>query len=339
MTTSTPNTRSTRSTLVRRAVASVALAVAALGAVHPAPAHAGERADNTTIRPGQLSRGAGPAVPVTLGTVILDGDRSIEVDARQLTLIGASGDDYVAEVYDADGARVERISPDGSRTRLTRRIKGQLELSQDGSHLYEAIVRGRRDAVVRVRDAATGDLEHKLRFEAPVTVAGADGDIAIVSTSRPNVTYRWDLAQPRLLTMMASKATYEADVRADRYVIGRGRGEDFCSQVRKISSPHRTTWGTCEHTVLEIQSDSRRVIAGPGYLDGPLGKVTLRAPRGHKLEGLQLGRRAIFGTITWENRDHVLAEVYTGRKVSYVRCDTAGSCERASDIEANPYGG
>lgn len=317
---------------------SVAAAAALLGALTAAPSYAA--GDTTTIRIGQLERGAGPAVPVALGTVILHGERSIEVDARELDLLGTSGDDYVAVVHDADGARVERITPDGVRTPLTARIKGQLELSQDGDHLYEAVVRGRRDAVVRVRDTATGDLEHKRRFDAPVTVAGADADVAIVSTTRPDATYRWDLAEPGVLTRMARKAAYDADVRADRYVIGQGDGgERFCSQVRSISSPRHTTWATCDHTVLEIQPDSRRILAGPSYLDGPLGSVTLRAPRGHRLVGLQLPRRATFGAITWEDGDHVLAEVLTPRHVSFIRCDTDGGCERASDIEDTPYGG
>ncbi|GAA1477709.1 hypothetical protein GCM10009623_21550 [Nocardioides aestuarii] len=335
----TTSTRTAITTVVRRSVAAFAVAAAAVGAVHAVPADAATTAGTTTIRPGQLDRGAGPAVPVTLGTVILDGDRSVEVDAHQIHLLGSSGDDYVVEVYDGEGARVERVTPDGARTPITQRIKGQLLLSQDGDRLYEAITRGRRDAVVRVRDAATGDLQHKMRFEAPVTVAGADGDTAIVATNRPNATYRWDLAEPRLLTMMAGKAAYDADVRADRYVVGKGRGENFCTQVRSISSPHTTTWRTCRHSVLEIQNDSRRMIAGSAYLDGPISSVTLRAPRGRELHGLRLAHRAIFGTLTWEDADHVLAEVYTNHKVSYVRCDAAGSCERASDVEDNPYGG
>lgn len=331
-------TRARLTTLARRSVAALALATAAIGAAHPIPADATSTSGSTTIRPGQLERGAGPGVPVTLGVIILDGDRSVEVDAREIHLLGASGDDYVVEVYDSEGTRVERVAPDGVRTPITRRVRGQMVLSQDGDRLYEAITRGRRDAVVRVRDAATGDLEHKMRFEAPVTVAGADGDTAIVSTTRPNVTYRWDLTEPRLLTMMAGKAGYDADVRADRYVVGKGRGENFCTQVRSISSPHTTTWRTCRHSVMELQSDSRRIIAGAAYLDGPISSVSLRAPRGRELQELRLARRAIFGTLTWEDADHVLAEVHAGKHVSYVRCDTGGACERASDLEDNPYG-
>lgn len=328
----------THRTLARRTIAGLALAVATIGAVQSAPADATTDAAATTIRPGQLDRGEGPAVPVVLGTVILHGDRMVEVDARYLRLLGTSGDDYVAEVHDSDGSRVERISPDGTRTAITQRVRGWLELSQDGDVLYDVLSSG-HDSLVRARDAVTGEVEHRLPFGAPLTVVGADGDTAILSADGPDVTYRWDLDEPDVLEKLAGKASYDADVRGDRYVTGSGQGEDFCTQVRSLSSPRRIVWSTCDHTVLELQTDTGRLIAGPSYLDGPISTVTLRAPRGRELVELGLARRAWFGPTVWEDADHVLAEVQTPDSVSWVRCDVEGACERASDIEANPYVG
>lgn len=327
-----------RRTLARRTIATLALAVAAAGAVQATPADAGTDAGSTTIRLGQLDRGAGPAVPVALGVVILDGDRMVEVDARYLRLLGTSGDDYVAEVHDSEGMRVERIATDGTRTAITARVRGWVELSQDGNRLYEVLASG-HDSVVRVRDAVTGEVEHRLPFGAPLTVVGADGDTAILSAEGPDDTYRWDLDEPEVLDKLAGKASYDADVRGDRFVVGSGQGEEFCTEVRRISSPRTATWRTCRHSVLELQGGSGRLVTGPAYLDGPIGSVALRAPGGRELVELGLARRAWFGPMVWEDADHVLAEVQTPDSVAWVRCDTAGECELASDVNANPYVG
>lgn len=336
-----------RTSLLLRCTAVAALAAAAVGATQvpsadAAPGATGRAVDDgrTVIRPGRLERGAGPGVPVTIGTILLHEDRATDLDARSVQVLGTSGEDVVVAVWDSEGSRVERVTPDRQVTTVTPRTRGQLLLSTDGLRLLAAVPAPGGETRVVVRDAVTGERELVHRFAGSATVLDADGHQAVVATTEPDAVHLWDLAPEAEPTQVAGRSAYAASLGSDRLVTGRGDGgERFCTQVRRLSEPGHVSWRTCRRSVLSIEPSSGRLLTGPAFLDGPLGTVAVNTPRGRHLETFETVRGAHLGQLRWEDRDQVLAEVTGRRHVSIVRCDTAGACELASDVEDNPYAG
>lgn len=335
----------TRTSLALRVAATAAVALAALGAVQVPAADAvpGARSapadeGHTVVRPGRLDRGAGPAVPVAIGTILFHEERTIDLDARSVQVLGASGEDAVVAVWDSRGSRVERVTPDRYRTPITSRARGQLLLSGDGLRLLAAIPAADGGTRVVVRDALTGERQVVRRFEGAATVLDADADRAVVATTDPGAVHLWDLATDAEPARVADRSAYDASLRADRLVTGRGDGgERFCTQVRRLSDPARVSWRTCRRSVLSIEPESGLLLAGAAYLDGPLGRVWVHTPRGRQVHSLEAGPRAFLDQVGWEDRDHLLVEVEGRRHVSFVRCGTSGDCELATDLEDSPY--
>jgi hypothetical protein len=288
-----------------------------------------KRAPLTVVRIGRLDRGEDPAVPRVLGTAILDGDRAIDVDAREVQLLGVSGADYVVTTWADRGSAVERVAPDGTRTRLLDRVPYAIDLSDDGTQLVTTRPRGLRRTVLVVRDSTTGQVLLERTFGAGASVLDvADGRV-VVGQAEPARTLSWEVSTDRV-DRVSDRTGYEADISADRLVVFTAPYyQGGCTVVSRLSAPARTSWRSCEEAVLDISPDGRRLMTADIYVDGPLGQVDVRTPRGrmvasYRSEG-ELG-------VGWELSHTVLVNASDRRgRIALVRCDL-GVCERASAV-------
>ena len=122
-----------KSSLLTTAVTALAL----LGSL-AAPALAA--VDTIELKPGALDRGANPAVPVTFGTDLVDGDLTFSFPhADGIVFLGRSGEDYVVGTWRqqrAEHHRVVRVTPADDRTVVLTDVPvWELSLSRDGEQL------------------------------------------------------------------------------------------------------------------------------------------------------------------------------------------------------------
>ena len=332
-------TRSRR--LARRAVRRTVLVIAAVTAVAAAVGLAGlagavdPGGPVTPVRIGQLDRGDGPTVPRVVGTALVEGDRVVDVDADEVRLLGVSGTDRVVATYADRGSAVERVAPDGTRTRVLDRVPYAVALSGDGTQLVSTKPRGMRRTVLAVRDSTTGRLLVKRTFGSSAAGLDADDGRVVVGQTGPARTLSWQVATDRV-ERVSDRTGYAADISSDRLAVFTAGVRDVydvgCSVVSRLSAPGRTTWRSCSEAVLAISPDGRRLMTSDINVDGPLGRVEVRTPRGRLVAAYDASGG--LGVLGWEDPHTVLVTAYDRRgRSALVRCDR-GVCERASDVVA-----
>lgn len=287
------------------------------------------RAPLTTLRIGRLDRGAGPAVPRVLGTAILDGDRTIEVDAREVQLLGVSGADYVVTTYADRASAVERVAPDGARTRVLDRAPYAIDLSDDGTLLVTTRPGGLRHTVLAVRDSTSGEVLLKRTFGAGASVLDVAEGRVVVGQAGPTRTLSWEVSTDRV-ERISDRTGYDADIAADRLAVFTALPyEGGCTVVSRLSAPATASWRSCEEAVLDISPDGRRLMTADIYVDGPLGQLDVRTPRGRTVASYRSVAELGIG---WEDAHTVLVTASDRRgRIALVRCDL-GACERASAV-------
>ena len=292
-----------------------------------APARAGVPV--TQLRIGGLQQGEGPGVPRVLGTSILEGDREIDIDAREVQLLGVSGADHVVATYADRGSAVQRVAPDGARTRVLDRVPYAVDLSADGTQLVATRPDGIRHTVLVVRDSTTGRLVLKRRFGSSAAVLDVDEGRVVVGQTDPARTLSWEVATDRV-SRVSDRTGYDADISADRLAVFTALPyEGGCTVVSRLSAPARTSWRSCTEAVLDISPDGRRLMTADIYVDGPLGQLDVRTPRGRAVASYRSVAELGIG---WEDAHTVLVTASDRRgRIALVRCDL-GACERASAI-------
>ncbi len=287
----------------------------------------------TPVRIGQLDRGEGPAVPRVVGTALLEGDRVIDVDADEVRLLGVSGKDRVVATYSDGGSAVERVAPDGTRTRVLDRVPYAVDLSADGTQLVSTRPQDTRHTVLVVRDSTTGRLLAKRTFGSSAAVLDVDEGRVVVGQTGPARTLSWQVAADRV-ERVSTRTGYAADISADRLAVFTAAVYDGgCSVLSRLSAPGRTTWRSCSEAVLDISPDGRRLMTADIYVDGPLGSMDVRTPRGRPVASYRAVGGSL-GTLGWEDPHTVLVTAYDRRgRSALVRCDLE-VCERASDAVA-----
>lgn len=320
-----------------RLLATAALAAAVLGTTLPA-ATAGvpnaRSVETVTLTPATLDRGADPAVPQLLDTTILDGGTSVTIRAREVQLLGKSGEDYVVATWQRTGdSRVERVSADGNRQTLVDGIRGDVSLSRDGEQVLETVVRSGSGTVITARDAHTGDRQARRTFPGFVTVLDADEGRAVLGASSPDRTLRWN-TRTDATTRISGRTGYFADIRADRLAtLTADPYAGGCSVLTTLSAPRTTLWHSCAAAVTESSPGGHRLVTVPLLLDGPLSQVSVRGDHGHLVARYRSS--GSFGPLTWERDRSLLLVTYGAKKSAVVRCE-AGACERASALVDTP---
>jgi hypothetical protein len=293
-----------------------------------APARTARRV--TPVRIGQLDRGEGPIVPRVLGTALLEGDQVVDVDADEVQLLGVSGTDRVVATYGDGSSAVERVAPDGNRTRVLDRVPYAVDLSGDGTQLVTTRPRGTRRTVLTVRDSTTGDVLVRRTFGSGASVLDVDDGRVVVGQTGPARTLSWQLATDSV-DRVSKRTGYAADISADRLAVFTAAVYyNSCSVLSRLSTPGRTTWRSCSEAVLDISPDGRRLMTADIYVDGPLGRVDVRTPTGRTVASYRA--EGTLDVLGWEDPHTVLVTTSDRRgRSALVRCDRE-ECERASDV-------
>jgi hypothetical protein len=283
-----------------------------------------------TLRLGDLPRGAGPAVPRVLGTTIVDGDAVVAVDAREVQLLGVSGEEYVVATWADRRSAVERVAADGSRRTVLDRVPYSVVLSNDGSRLVATRTPTLRRTVVAVLDATTGDVLLRRTFGGGASVLDADAGTVVVGQETPARTWSWETGSDTV-ARLADRYGYAADIAADRLAVLTGpTWKGGCSVLSSLSAPGRVRWRSCDHAVLAISPDGRRVGTTAIYVDGPLGSIDVHTDRGRRVATYRSAYS--LGLVDWEDERTALMTVGDRRgRSALVRCRVA-ECERASRI-------
>lgn len=325
-------------------VGAVGPVVVAPGSAEPAVATAGSSGSSgssgmavpvTTLRIGRLDRGEGPTVPRVVGTALLEGDRVVDVDADEVLLLGTSGTDLVVATYADRGSAVERVSPDGARTAVLDRVPYAVDLSGDGTQLVTTRPRGARQTVLVVRDSTTGEVLARRTFGSGAAVLDVDDGRVVVGQAAPARTLSWQVSTDQV-ERVSNRTGYAADIAADRLAVFTAGKPDVydlgCTVVSRLSAPGRTTWRSCSEAVWDISPDGRRLMTVDIYVDGPLGQVDVRTPRGRLVASYRSDQG--LGVLGWEDPHTVLVTAYGARgRSALVRCD-GDACELASDVVA-----
>jgi len=97
-------------------------------------------------------------------------------------------------------------------------------------------------------------------------------------------------------------------------------------------------WETCDHSLDHFSPDGELLLAGPAYRSGAgdTAIAVLDAQDGTVLQELESTREGFIVDTAFEDDEHVLAVVVDDGKAAIVRCDLAGSCERATDLAPAP---
>lgn len=321
-----------------RHLTTIAAAFALAGSLAlTAPATAATTAAAPTIelKPGALPRGDDfTGLHLDGHHTIVDGDRSVHTDARLQTVLGRSGQAWIATSGRADGSRPRllRIRPDGTTRTLLRGPKTyDVRLSSDGERVFSVhIARFGVSSRVRVFDARTSDLDADRTFDGSVGVLEANGDRVLLGGWGPNRTFRWNLhtdTTRRIVNRVGYAASVADDLLAtytrDPYLGG-------CTVVSTLAKPGQTLWKSCKERVVAF-APGGQWLATIHILSDGIGpsQVNVRTYGGQRLASYTA---SWFGTITWEDATH-LALFTNGKKHSaWVRCKV-DECERASDLK------
>lgn len=317
------------------AVLTTALAALALVGGLAAPASA--VVETTTIRLGELERGADATVPHLEGKTLVDGDLRITFSAGQVRFLGVSGDDYVVATSTADGTskrKVLRVTPADERTVIFRGAPvWALTLSGDGLDILRVRTLAQEEQTrVTVRSASDGSVVATRDFRGYASVLDAEDGRAVLGSWEPNRAFRWNW-QSDNTRRLADDVGYRADIGTDRLaVFTKNPHLGGCSVVTTISDPDTPVWESCRQAVWGFAPGGTRMATIHKLTDGlGPGQVQLRKSGGKLLARYEA---YVFSDVLWESDTSLLLETHSKKRVGLVRCVVA-DCELASDLRTS----
>lgn len=311
--------------------------LAATGLMLLAAATPAVAADDVTIKPATLARGAHPQIPFQDRNLILHGDLRVEVPVKSMRLAGPSGEEYVIVTWGTGNRyRVRRVDAEGnlSLVRTGGARLGGLVLAGDGSR-FATVAASPDSSTIRLYDAPTGSLEGTRTFRGYADVLDLDADRVVFGSWGPDRTVVWSTGNDRARTV-ARKVGYTASLATDRVGwLTKGPYQGGCSVVAALSDPDTVVWRSCRQRVAAFSPDGRRVATIHLLSDGigPSG-VQARTTRGRLLTRYTIP--GWFGRIAWEDGDTLLMQANGAKKAAIVRCD-GPDCERAWRLRATTY--
>jgi hypothetical protein len=292
------------------------------------------------IDPAALPRGADPAVAHLVRDTIRDGDLRVAATTRgRHDALWVVDGGYVVRDYDVGRYRltvVTFISASGDKSLVARSpYLIDVEVSPSGRRLAVQTWHGAlaQHSVVRVIRPRSGRVVGRLDLQRVTLAAVTDTRVLLGRRShwRRAVTQWWNFERDTIRRIYG-QAALDADVRQDKVVFTTPSRGEFCTRVAVLSRPARTLWRSCQVSVHQWSPDGSHAIATHTYFDAA------GTDRWWVVDGLTAQRRAtITGrldwTAVWEDDEHFLtmAQSEAGR-AAVLRCDLAGTCERASRI-------
>jgi hypothetical protein len=292
-------------------------------------------APSIELRPGALPRGADLALAHLDGRhAIVDGDRTIHVDARLVQLLGPSGQAFLAVSAAVDGSRPRllRIAPDGSTRTLLRGPKAyELHLTGDGNQIV-SMSTSRHGVTTRVTvyGARSGRLEAERTFAGSLSVLDSAGSRVVFGGWGPNRTFRWDPVTDAT-RRISDRTGYAASLAEDRLsTFTRDPYLGGCTVVSRLTDASEVLWRSCDERVDSFSVGGGRMATVAILSDG-IGPSQVTARRIHG-KAIASYTARWFGGLVWEDATH-LALFTNGRKqAAWIRC-AAADCERAGDLQ------
>ncbi|HET8604612.1 MAG TPA: hypothetical protein VFM09_11835 [Marmoricola sp.] len=316
------------------------LAVAALAGTAAVVPQVPAGAAGGAVDPAALPRGADPAVAYLVHDTIRDGALRVPATRRghhNALWVVAGG--YVVRDYNVGRrhlVRVVFISRTGARREIARsRDWIPVAVAPSGRRL--AFQRPAdptlQRAFVTVENPRSGHVVARREFRLGNLVALAAGRVLLgrrLHWHHP-ATVWWNYRRGSVRRLY-HQAAIGADVRHDKVVFNTSSVADFCNRVAVLSRPARTLWRSCAIYPHQWSPDGRRAIATHTYFDAA------GTDRWWVVDGRTAQRQAmITGRLdwnaVWEDNQHFLTSAQSDAgKAAVIRCDLAGSCERASRL-------
>ncbi|GAB3763506.1 hypothetical protein FB382_001186 [Nocardioides ginsengisegetis] len=325
-----PAARRTRTLLLGMAAATAAAVLPWLPAA----------ADPPHIDSATLPRGDNPAVALLVRDTIRDGALRVPATTRGRhdALWEVAGGYLVRDVNVGPRhlTRVVYIAPTGKR-RVVARSPELLTVAVSGSGRRVAIQRtvgsDSLRSVITVSRPRTGKvLAHReLRHANLVALTDHRALVGIRARWHHPATVWWNYPADTLRRVY-HQAAVGADLRHDKVVFDRNPVGEFCNRVALLSHPAHTLWHSCRIYPHQWSPDGRHALATHTYFDAA------GTDRWWVIQGRTAARQArITGRLdwdaVWEDDGHflTLAQSDAGR-AAVIRCDLAGTCERASRL-------
>lgn len=324
-------TSSTRRALVALTAATCA---AALLAALPA------QADVSHLDPASLPRGADPAVAYLVGDTIWDGTHQVPATTRgehDALWVVAGG--YLLRDHDVGARRLVRVvfvSQTGDR-RVVARSQDLIDVAVSASGRRIAVRvpvdRTGQRSVVTVSRPQSGRVVAQREFRLATLAAVTDHRVLLGRRVgwRDPATVWWNLDR-NSVRRISDQAAVDADVLHDRVVFDRSSVGEFCNRVALLTRPAATLWRSCRIYPHQWSPDGRHAIATHTYFDAA------GTDRWLVVDGRTGDRRArITGRLDWnavweDDRHFLTAAQSDAGKAAVIRCNLAGTCERASQI-------
>lgn len=309
-----------------------AACAAALLTVGPA------EADAPHLDPASLPRGADPAVAYLVDDTIRDGSARVPATKRgehDALWVVAGG--YLLRDHDVGARRLVRVvfvSQTGER-RLVARSRDliDVEVSASGRRIAVRVPldRAGQRSVVTVSRPRSGRVVAQREFRLARLAALTDHRVLLGRRVgwRDPATVWWNHDR-NTLRRIADQAAVDADVQHNRVVLDRSTVGEFCNRVALLTRSATTLWRSCRIYPHQWSPDGIRAIATHTYFDAA------GTDRWWVVDGRTGDRRArITGRLDWDavwedDRHFLTAAQSDAGKAAVIRCNLAGTCERAS---------
>jgi hypothetical protein len=322
----------------RRVALLVAATTAALCVSAVPPSSVG--AVTSPVDPAALPRGADPAVVHLVRDTIRDGARRVPATKRgehEALWVVAGG--YLLRDYNVGPrglTRVVHVSPTGER-RVVARSRQWIEVrvSATGQRIATQVWPtdlGER-SIITVSQPRTGAVvaRRELRLATLAAVTGTRVLLGRRAHWKDPATVWWNYERDTL-RRLHGQAAIDADVVHDKVVFERSSVGEFCNRVAVLSHPASTLWSSCQVYPHQWSPDGSRAVATHTYFDAA------GTDRWWVVDGRTAQKQArITGRLdwdaVWEDDEHFLTKAQSeAGKAAVVRCDLAGTCERASRV-------
>jgi hypothetical protein len=304
----------------------------------------GARAHRTTvIELTDLPVGPPPASLYAAGNVIHDGDVSVPVGlTRPLRLLGRVVGGYAVQTIGSSGyyGKLYRVDPATGEARKFGR----------SSDLYREprIMRGGRyvaygtccaPPTVTVRSVETGRVVAKRVFPGYAELVDAAGSRVMVSSQDPDKGLYWSPFRDRVAAFgELFVVPFNADAKHGlAYVVPKTGGSGSCAELVRTARPERPLWRGCKVAVVAFSPEAQTVVTVPfAGSDGAKGLSRIEVRRTddgtllHAYEGVDIN------PLHYDGEDHLVFVAHSKGSTAVVRCDFAGSCERVSELVAEP---
>lgn len=305
------------------------------------PARAGVHR-TTVIALTELPVGPPPASLYAADNVIHDGDSAVVVRlTRPLRLLGRVVGGYAVQTIGSSGfyGKLYRVDPaTGEATKIGRSsdLYREPRIMRQGRYLAYGTCCA--PPTVTVRSVETGRVVAKKVFPGYAELVDAAGSRVMVSAEDPDQGLYWSPFRDRVAVFAERFVVpFNADARHGLAYLASPADARPCAELVRTARPERPLWRSCDGAVVAFSPDARTVVtvrfAGSDGEKG-LSRIEVRRTRDgtllHAYEGVDIN------PLHYDGEDHLVFVAHSKGSTAAVRCDFAGSCERVSELVAEP---